>query len=585
MKLWKKSVVGLMAVLPAVSQGASFTGDQYKKAAWMATRFYGAMRSGEGPNWILQETNYPKSFVRDSYNGADISGGWFDCGDHVMFGQTQFYATYMLALSLDTWPKGFWDLYNGTTYADYKGTQYTMDDGKSNSLTDLLEEIRYTPDFICKITPNATTFILEIGDGSMDHKKWVTAGKMASLAQADGGESDKPRPVVANPNDANAPALAAAALAIMARIDPDATRRAKYLEHAKNAYEYSLSKSGVQSSVGGFYDAGWWNNRWKSSRFIAGLELWRTTNTSDYQSKALADLTGWINTDEGIYVRMDYTNTTGLARVLAKKYFPSQSNTKLDDYLKNFTNNVNGDGVTTWSNYGFPLRGPTGAAFLFALHKTLNGVDNETALYNQIDYVLGKNSSNQAYLVGWDEKDNSGSAKKSPPTPHHRGYWGNENIAAADKSFGGGGTAAPTRNKYLGGVVPGALDGSIVSDVTDWNHNEVCLEQNASLVGALGYIVSTKSPAPTAGVGVGAFRNRLPEEISLTLAAGKVDVSLAGSMLVSGEAFDLTGRQVATLSRNGQGMAWNTVGAAHGVYHVRVRTADGQGLTKTVVLR
>lgn len=583
MKLWKKSTLGLLALLPGMSQAASFTGDQYKKAAWMSTRFYGAMRSGEGPNWILQETNFPKSFIKDSNSGVDISGGWFDCGDHVMFGQNQFYATYVLALSLETWPKGFWDLYNGTTYADYKGTQYTMADGKANGLTDLLEEIRYNADFICKITPNASSFVLEIGDGSLDHKKWVTAGKMASLTQADGGESDKSRPVVANPNDANAPALAAAALAIMARIDPDATRRAKYLEHAKYAYEYSLTKSGVQSSVGGFYDAGWWSGRWKSSRFLAGLELWRTTNDASYQNSANSDLTGWINTDEGIYVRMDYTNTTGLARVMAKKYFPNQTNTKLDSYLSSFKNTVNGDGVTTWSNYGFALRGPTGAAFLFALHKTLNAVDNDAFVYSQIDYVLGKNSSNQAYLVGWDEKDASGNAKKSPPTPHHRGYWGNEDPAKADKSFGGSGTAAPTRNKYLGGVVPGALDGSIVTDVTDWNHNEVCLEQNAGLVGALGHIVNQTAPATVTGIE--SQPRATASQLRIGSLANGFSVSLGGKALVSGQAMDLNGRKVADLAVQGSELSLSTSGLSHGVYHLTVRTADGQSLTRSVVVR
>lgn len=549
----------------------------------MSTRFYGAMRSGEGPNWILQETNFPKSFVKDSYNGADISGGWFDCGDHVMFGQNQFYATYLLALSLETWPKGFWDLYNGTTYADYKGTQYTMADGKPNGLTDLLEELRYNADFICKITPNATTFIIEIGDGSLDHKKWVTPGKMATLTQADGGESDKPRPVVANPNDANAPALAAAALAIMARIDPDATRRTKYLQHAKYAYEYSLSKTGVQSSVGGFYQSGWWDGRWQSSRFLGGLELWRTTSDASYQTKALSDLTGWINTDQGLYVRMDYTNTTGLARVMAKKYLPNQSNTKLSSYLTSFTNSVNSDGATTWSNYGFPLRGPTGAAFLFALHKTLNGVDNDVALYNQIDYVLGKNSNDQAYLVGWDEKDIAGKTKKSPPTPHHRGYWGNENPATADKSFGGSGTQAPARNKYLGGVIPGALDGSVTTDVTIWATNEVCLEQNASLVGALGYIVSQTAPATATGIAsqVRAHASAL----QVTTQANGIQVNLGTQALVSGQAMDLAGRKVAELSVQGDGLNLSTSGLSGGLYHLVVRTADGQSLARSVVVR
>jgi hypothetical protein len=579
----QKNCVALLVLLAGTSLTANaagaFTGDQYKKAAWMATRFYGAMRSGAGPNWILQETNYPTSFVKDSYNNQDISGGWFDCGDHVMFGQTQFYATYVLALSLETWPSGFWDLYNGTTYADYKGTNYAMDDGKPNGLKDLLEEIRYNADFLCKITPDEQTFVLQIGDGDLDHKKWVTAGKMASLNQADGGEADKPRPVVAKPSDANAPALAAAALAVMARIDPDATRRSKYLEHAKNAYAYSLTTSGVQSSPGGYYQADWWDGRWRSSRYLAGLELWRTTSDDSYKSKAIADLTPWVNTNEGMYVRFDYTNTTGLARILAKKYMPEQSNKQLNAYLASFTGGVDGNGVVTWSNYGFALRGPTGAAFLFALDATLNGgTPNDNLIFNQVDYILGKNSSNQAYLVGWDE-----AGKKSPPTPHHRGYWGNEDPAAADKSFGGSGKAAPVRNKYLGGVIPGAMDGSVSTDVTDWNHNEVCLEQNAAFVGALGYIVSKSLPSdPSTGISQGMIRTS--DELAFTHQTGRIDVVAVGMSLVSGEAYDPSGRKVAVLAVREAGLSLPTAGLKAGLYLVRVRTADGQSLSRSAMV-
>ena len=87
----KKTFLAGLAVfgLAFTDSYAGLSDDDYIEAAWMTTRFYGAQRSGQGPNWVLDGTNNPTSFTNEKYNGKDVSGGWFDCGDHVMFGQTQ----------------------------------------------------------------------------------------------------------------------------------------------------------------------------------------------------------------------------------------------------------------------------------------------------------------------------------------------------------------------------------------------------------------------------------------------------------------------------------------------------------------
>ena len=80
----KKTFLAGLAVfgLAFTDSFAALSTDDYVEAAWMTTRFFGAQRSGEGPNWILDGTNNPTSFTGDKYNGKDVSGGWFDCGDH-----------------------------------------------------------------------------------------------------------------------------------------------------------------------------------------------------------------------------------------------------------------------------------------------------------------------------------------------------------------------------------------------------------------------------------------------------------------------------------------------------------------------
>ena len=85
--------------LQSVFAAGAFTADQYKKALWMVTRFYGAQRSGNGPNWLLMDHTHKVSFIKDADGSHNLVGGWFDCGDHVLFGQTFFFSAYMLALA------------------------------------------------------------------------------------------------------------------------------------------------------------------------------------------------------------------------------------------------------------------------------------------------------------------------------------------------------------------------------------------------------------------------------------------------------------------------------------------------------
>ena len=177
----------------------------------MTTRFYGAQRSGIGPNWLIMEhpnPEYRTSFTRDADGSCNLEGGWFDCGDHVLFGQTFFYSAYVLAKAYESFPTGFHDLYNGRDYSDYmQSGNWDISGGTPNGIPDLLEELKYATDWIIKATPNSSTFYSQKGNGDFDHKR-VTAGKMSTLPVEE-GENLK---ALQNPNDGAMPAFASATL-------------------------------------------------------------------------------------------------------------------------------------------------------------------------------------------------------------------------------------------------------------------------------------------------------------------------------------------------------------------------------------
>ena len=182
----KKLSVCILTIIVATTTvytagNKDFLPEQYKRAAWMTTRFYGGQRSGIGPNWLIMEHENPlyrTSFTKDSDGSRNLEGGWFDCGDHVTFGQTFFFSAYVLAKAYEAFPKGFHDLYTGVDYSDYlKSQDWDLTGGNPNGIPDLLEEIKYATDWIIKAAPDANTFYYEKGSGQYDHTTWVTAGK------------------------------------------------------------------------------------------------------------------------------------------------------------------------------------------------------------------------------------------------------------------------------------------------------------------------------------------------------------------------------------------------------------------------
>ena len=545
----KRILAVTLAMLGAVPTAvfSALSTDDYVEAAWMTTRFFGAQRSGNGPNWILDGTNYTKSFTKDNYNGKDVSGGWFDCGDHVMYGQSQGYASYILALGYSEFTKGYYDLYTGD-YTDYKDSKdYTRKGGKPNGVRDLLEELRYEADFWVKAAISSSNFVTVKGDGNADHTKWVTAGKMSTLSSSEGGET---RYVKADANDAFTPGLAAAMLAVMARVDPDSANQKKYLAAAKTAYSYSKSHKGVTNSSG-FYESSWWDGRWQDGPFLGALELWRTTKDSTY----IKDADSWyfdLQYNLGSTTRLNYSNVIPLSVVMAEgvlHWAPQGGQIyEAEGYLKKLYSDDMKNGVFMGETGGpgsFSVRTPAGGAFLYALYSKFYGLDEyDDMIEKNVAYLLGDNSNSKSYVVGFTRNN-----AKAPTKPHHRGYYGNENPDCDVNCVG----SAPEKNKLLGGLIAGDFSsGSHNGSAAQWNVNEVCVDMNAPLVGALGYILSKKAPVKMEGEEEEEKKDTVDVIHQVKVASSLKLVQNGSSITLSGmdasafdvQVFDLNGKMV-----------------------------------------
>lgn len=494
--------VGAVMSAQAQSTTPSFDNEQYQKALWMTTRFYGAQRSGEGPNWLLADHepnsvpsalsgnlanfNKGKSFIKDADGDYDLTGGWFDCGDHVKFGQTEFYTAYMLLLGYSEFPEGYDDYYS----LDYNGYISSGDyswegkKGKPNGIPDVLDEVRYATDYLMKCVKNANEFYYQVGDGDADHKHWITAAVMATLPVSEGGEAEGSRKVSkATGNVTSMASLCGSALATMSRLykkyDPEYAQRC--LDKALVAYEFVNGTAKGNSAAGGFYGA---KPKYAADLVIFNAELYRTTGEQKYLTAAEANCT-WMNVeaDYNYNYSLCYNNTEDLAAYLIasmgdKSAYSAKAMSVMDFYINSMYKPTSGYMLNRQVGAWGKLRFPATQSFVHGLYNKLKGemtTINPYSLFT-IEYIMGKNSGNMSYITGFGDK--------SPNYVHHRNYYGYD----GDKE-----TAVTVRAKYrqLGYLVGGALDGTY-SDVpgADYTYSEGGIDYNAGLVCALGYINS-----------------------------------------------------------------------------------------------
>ena len=120
----KKIIISLLVIAASLEVVAqTFTSDDYKKAGWMTLRFYGGQRislkNHSAPNWLIMDHGAGYDFDKDADGNTDLTGGWFDCGDHVLFGQTFFYSAYVVLKGYDAFPEGYDDYYS-YNYSGYQ---------------------------------------------------------------------------------------------------------------------------------------------------------------------------------------------------------------------------------------------------------------------------------------------------------------------------------------------------------------------------------------------------------------------------------------------------------------------------------
>jgi hypothetical protein len=423
--------------------------------------FYELQRSGKLPAGQRNNWRGDSGLTDGADNGIDLTGGWYDAGDHVKFNLPMAYSAAMLAWSV------------------YESRAVYM---KTGELGHILENLRWATDYLMKCHPSTDVYYYQVGDPGLDHGWWGPAEVMPmkrpsyKLTKSSSGSA-----VLGE----TAAALAATA-AIFKETDPSYAEQC--LSHARSLYDFAettksdagyTAASGFYSSSSGFYDELSWAAVWL---YLANGDKKYLAKAEDYVAKwGTEQQTSIIGYRWGhCWDDVHYGAQLLLARITGKSLYKESVERNLDYWTGGYSGNritYTPKGLAWLSSWG-SLRYATTTAFLASVWADSSVCSRaKVAAYksfakSQVDYALG--STGKSFLVGF--------GANYPRHPHHRtahGSW-------ADMMT----TPAEHRHTLVGALVggPGQND-SYTDKIDDFVSNEVACDYNAGFVGVLAKLV------------------------------------------------------------------------------------------------
>lgn len=448
----KKASNEVMAV-DSRKDSASQQHFNYGEALQKSFLFYEAQRSGPLPknNRIFWRGD---SALNDGADvGIDLTGGYYDGGDHVKFGFPMASSMTMLA----------WGV------VEYKDAY-----SKSGQLNEVLNAIKWGTDYILKahiIDENGTKeFWGQVGNPKTDHAYWGPPEKINIKRPAFKIDPSHPGSDLAAETAA---ALAATSIVFRAT---DREYADLLLKNSKQLYEFADNYRGRYSdsipNAQNFYTS----SGYEDELSWGAVWLYKATGDRKYLEKAK---TNYQYLDPAWTHNWD-NKSYGTAILLAQETKDIIYRDEVRSWLNNWSNEgANGithtQGGLAWLDKWGSLRYSANTAFLAGIYSdTVEDNNNRYSNFakKQIDYILGDNPRKSSYLIGF--------GNNFPLNPHHRG-----SHAGSYSNFK---SSKPNAHITYGAVVGGPAspdDFDYVDHRTDYIRNEVSLDYNAGFTGAL----------------------------------------------------------------------------------------------------
>jgi hypothetical protein len=416
--------------------------------------FYDAQRSGDLPDGFRVPWRGDSALSDGSDAGLDLTGGFYDAGDHVKFGLPMAFSLTLLA---------------------WGGMEYPEAYAETEQDTRLLDTLRWGTDYFlqCHVrNPDGSTaaFYGQVGDGDLDHAAWGPAETMTMARPAFKIDPDNPGTDLAAETAA---ALAASAI-LLAPSDPVCA--AQLIDHAEALYAFADTCRGKYSdaipNAQSFYNS---TSGYQDELVWGALWLYRATGDPAYLQKAKDEYPAqagryqwslsWDDKSYGCYILLALLDGGATYRSDAERWL---------DYWSDETNGVTRTpGGLAWLDQWGALRYAANAAFCaFVYADQVSDPDNRYSDFarSQINYALGQNPNNRSYVCGF--------GNNPPINPHHRNAHGS---TSNDIN-----SPADNLHTLYGALVGGPdSDDSYTDDRTDYVSNEVAMDYNAGFAGAL----------------------------------------------------------------------------------------------------
>jgi endoglucanase len=475
-------------VTPVGSGAGAGNGTGYAEALQKSFLFYEANRSGDLDGATNRVPWRGDSGMRDGRDGVyfgdrnaanlqlglslDLTGGYYDAGDHGKFGMPLASTISSLAWGGIAFKEG----YNAT-----------------GQLDELLAAVKWGTDYLLKAhgtdaAGNTSFFVAQVGDVAADHALWSAPESQTIARPAMAVTAQKPG------SDLTAGSAAALASAsILFRENGSIAYADELLRHAESLYRFADTYRGKYSDsiteVQGYYNS-WSGYKDELSYGAAWLARAKEAAGGDgtaYRQKALqlynTDIgglsNGWTqNWDDSSY---------GAAVLLAEDTGNAKIRSDVEGWLNSWVNGTNGVQITAGglrfiSQWG-SLRYAANTAMLAGVYA--DSVTDPNGAYSQlathtIDYILGDNPRNSSYEVGY--------GINSPQQPHHR--------AASGVGWDGFRNGLPNVNILYGALVGGpsqANDFAYTDVRSDYIGNEVAIDYNSGFTGALAFAAQRRA--------------------------------------------------------------------------------------------
>nr|BBJ26607.1 GH9 cellulase [Xylophaga rikuzenica] len=426
----------------------------YGKALGLSILFYDAQRAGKLP------ANNPIAWRSDSVlydyddDGWDLTGGWFDAGDHTKFSLPMSFATWVL-----NW--GFLKFEDG-----YSST------GQKTMMCDM---IRWPLEYFLKCwRPDLQVLYAEIGDTESDQNRWASPENLNMERPAHRLNASCPGSDVAGDM---ASAMASGYL-VFKNICPNAKAFAdKLLVAAKGIYKFGIDNRGLYSDCIPDGPTHYKSTHDHDELAAAGAWLYKATGETDY----LDDAKGFAS--PRIPWAFSWNQKGPGVNLLLYEA------TEEDIYLqatKDFMDFVMPGGNVSYTPCGLVFRNQWGSnrfaanmalIALMAAEHDIMPEEYKTWALSQINYMLGDNNYNLSYEIGFGDN--------YPTHYHHRASSCIAEFLDCDYD-----TPDDNPNILYGGLVGGPLLNDTYADVRSDNvQNEVSVDYNSGFQSSLAALV------------------------------------------------------------------------------------------------